>query len=92
MIIGEEEKDEDEENVKENVIKVTQNHLNDGNLNRKDTKKNRFLDKLNYNNLNNVNVDSYNNKVDVVVNKVVVFKKQMKRKEMMVGTMMKKDV
>ena len=73
MIIGEEEKDEDEENVKENVIKVTQNHLNDGNLNRKDTKKNRFLDRLNYNNLNNVNVDSYNNKVDVVVNKVVVF-------------------
>ena len=81
MIIGEEEKDEDEENVKENVIKVTQNHLNDGNLNRKDTKKNRFLDKLNYDNVNNVNVDSYNNKVDVVVNKVVVFKKQMKRKE-----------
>ena len=81
MIIGEEEKDEDEENVKENVIKVIQNHLNDGNLNRKDTNKNRFLDKLNYNNLNNVNVDSYNNKVDVVVNKVVVFKKQMKRKE-----------
>ena len=40
MIIGEEEKDEDEENVKENVIKVIQNHLNDGNLNRKDTKKN----------------------------------------------------